>query len=190
VSLTADALSGSRVVAALAFPPALMAGGWWPLGLVAIAMATDLTDGRVARRTGRVTGHGAALDSGADIAFVLGGTATGAWVGRLPWVIPASIAASAGAYAIASLRRSAERGVPELAWSRLGHAAGVLNYAVVALLAATVAPAPLVPDGVLTLAGGAAIALNLAAALARPVLRRARGLRAAGRAARSGCSSA
>ena len=167
MSIAADTLSMVRLVAAAALPAAIVRGGATPIALVMLAAATDFTDGRVARYARAPTRHGALLDNVADVAFVLGGTATAAVLGLLPWAVPAAIALSVGVYAIASARLSADAGAPCLARSRSGHAAGVLNYLVVAVVAAAVAlPGPgwKLP---LALAAGAAVAANLAAVAER-----------------------
>ena len=78
MSRAADALGVARLAAAAAFPPALARaadrpdGGSTPLLLFLVAAATDFFDGRVARRSGEASRHGAMLDIGADVAFVLG----------------------------------------------------------------------------------------------------------------------
>jgi phosphatidylglycerophosphate synthase len=186
VALAADALSGTRLVAALAFPRALTAGGWLPLGLVTAAIMTDVGDGRLARRLGAATRHGAVLDNVADVVFVLGGTAAAATAGRLAWAVPVAIAVSVGAYAAATAARSAAVGRPELARSSLGHTAGVINYAVVAVVAGSVAWPASIWGAVLRLASVASVTLNLAAAAAHALgsIRRAHAPRAEGTRAR------
>jgi phosphatidylglycerophosphate synthase len=167
VSLAADTLSMVRLAAAAVLPATMVHGGATPVALVVLAAATDFTDGRVARSAGTPTRHGALLDNVADVAFVLGGTATAVVLGLLPWAVPAAIALSVGAYAIASARLSADTGAPCLARSRSGHVAGVVNYLVVALVAAAIAlPGP-AWKLLLAVAAAAGVAANLAAVAER-----------------------
>ena len=169
----ADVLSTFRLVAAPVFAIALGWGGWTALGIFAAAAATDFMDGRVARRAGRASARGAVLDNVGDVVFVLAGTIQAARLELLAPIVPISIAVSVGAYAIASFRRAA------LARSRLGHAAGIANWAACGLAAGAVATAW---DGWPSLLDGASVAtatLNVAAVAARlpgfrPTLPRAR----------------
>jgi phosphatidylglycerophosphate synthase len=173
----ADALGVARLLAAAAFPGALVAAlagdgrRLVPLGLFVVAAATDFFDGIVARRTGGPTAHGAVLDNVADIAFVLAGTATAAAFGLVPAAVPAAIVVSVAAYALASLRRSRRGPSVALARSRVGHAAGVLNYALLGLVAIALA-VPARWEGVLRVASLVTVAVNLAAVLGRLRLRR------------------
>jgi phosphatidylglycerophosphate synthase len=182
----ADALGILRLGAALALPgalaSALQGSRWWvPPALFLAAAASDFFDGALARRGRGATRHGAVLDNVADVAFVLAGTGAGAALGLVSWLAPLAIVVSFGAYAVASLERTAR------ARSELGHAGGVLNYA----LAGVVAGAAAFPGSgwrpVLRLASALVIAVNLAAVLERAApwaVRPARGPRDAGRAAR------
>jgi phosphatidylglycerophosphate synthase len=175
VARAADALGAARLAAAALLPGALAQGlaghrdRRLPLLLFALAAATDFLDGVVARRS-RPTAHGAVLDNVADIAFVLAGTGTGAALGLLVPAVPLAIGVAFAAYALASLGRAA--GGP--ARSTLGHAAGVCNYGVTGLLAASVAIPSARWAAVLHVAGLAAVAVNLAAVLDRLVPRAAR----------------
>jgi len=167
VSVAADALSIARGAAALALPWTLTHGSWEPLALVVAAAAADFSDGRLARRAGTATAHGAVLDNVADVTFVLAGTITGAALGRVPRMVPAAIAVAVAAYVIASVRRSADHAAPRLARSRLGHAAGVSNYAIVMLIAGSVALPGAIWDIVLPASSLVVVVINLAAVGAR-----------------------
>lgn len=164
----ADALSAGRLLLAVAMPWLLERGGLLPLAAWCFAAASDWIDGPLARRAGTASLRGAVLDTVADVAFVLGGLATAAAIGLVPWIVPASIGASAGAYAVASRRApAAGRG---LARSRLGHWGGVLNYACLGVVAGAVAwpgtawALPLAAASLCTAAVNlAAVALRLAA---------------------------
>lgn len=165
--VTADALGVVRLLAAVLFPGALAEGGWLPLVLFGVAAATDFFDGMVARRGRGPTAHGAVLDNVADIAFVMAANGTAAVLRLVPWAVPLAIAASFGVYVLASATRSATHGTVRMARSSVGHAAGVVNYA----LAGLVAGAAALPwDGWrLVLAAGSAvvIAVNLTAVMQR-----------------------
>jgi phosphatidylglycerophosphate synthase len=168
----ANALSGARLVLAAALPYLLVHGGWPPLLVWTVASLSDYFDGPLARRRGTSSPGGAILDNVADIAFVLAGLATAAALALISWVVPLSIALSAGAYAAASVRHRTGGGAPPLARSRLGHWAGVANYACLGAVAGAVTwPRPQwIP--VLAAAGAATAGLNLAAVLTRLVSRR------------------
>ena len=171
----ADVLSGMRLLLAAAMPWLLPRGGVWPLVVWSLAAASDYVDGPIARRRGATSLRGAVLDNVADVAFVLVGLGTAAALGLIPWVVPASIGLSAGAYAAASLRRSPSG--TRLARSHLGHWAGVLNYACLGLVAGAVAWPSAAWPAVLTVASTVTAAANLAAV----ALRLAPGTRAASR---------
>jgi len=188
----ADALGILRLLAAAGLPGALggaLAGRrWWlPIVLFTVAAASDFLDGMVARRGRGATRHGAILDNVADIAFVLAGTGAGAALGLVPRAAPAAIAAAFAAYAAASIDRSARQGSWSVARSHLGHAAGVLNYALTGLVAGAAAFPGRAWGPALQLGSALIIAVNLGAVLERGAswaLRPARGPRGAGREAR------
>jgi phosphatidylglycerophosphate synthase len=129
----ANLLSASRIVLAMAWLFAFETGktGAVMLGSIAIAGAiSDLLDGRIARRMGIVGAVGRWLDSLADIIFVLTALSCEAWVGVIPFYIPLLIALSFSQYAIDSMLLS---GAPIK--SRLGHFGGIINFALVIVLA-------------------------------------------------------
>ena len=195
MSRAADALSLTRVAAAVALPVALASsidrpgGAWLPLGLWGVGVATDLLDGPVARRLGGATRHGALLDNAADVTFVLGAAATGAAIGLLAWRVPIAIATAFGAYALAS---AAGHGEAARAYTPIGHAAGVCNYLLAGLLAAVVARPGPGWGPVLDAAGLVVLTVNGAAAAVQAggALSRARARPGAGRRGRSRRSSA
>lgn len=164
----ADALSALRLLLAAVMPWLLTQGGPLPLAAWCLAAVSDYADGPLARRGGTASVRGAVLDNVADIAFVLGGLVTAAALGLVPWIVPASIALSAGAYALASRRTQPSGG--GLARSRLGHWGGVLNYVCLGVAAGTVGwphpdwAAPLTAVGLLTAGVNlAAVTLRLTA---------------------------
>jgi phosphatidylglycerophosphate synthase len=106
--------------------------------------ASDLLDGRIARRTHSASQFGRWLDSTADIVFVLAALSCEAYGGAIPAYIPALVAASFAQYALDSVLI---RGAAVPVKSRLGHWAGILNYIIVLLLAS--APPPQFPGTLL-----------------------------------------
>ena len=166
--VAADALGVVRLAAAVVLPGTLgrAAQGearWMPALLFGAAAATDFFDGVVARRGRGATRHGAVLDNLADVAFVLAGTATGARLGFVAPVVPLAIGGAFAAYAVASLRGRV------MARSAVGHAAGVLNYALVGLLTGAVAMPGRAWETVLAVASWLVAGVNAAAVLQRIV---------------------
>ncbi|MFM8411862.1 MAG: CDP-alcohol phosphatidyltransferase family protein [Alphaproteobacteria bacterium] len=154
-------LSASRLALAPCFAAAVVALGragdraagplaLVPLAIAVVAAATDWIDGRLARKLGVVSSRGAGLDVAGDAAFVLCGLSALAATGAIVVALPAAAALALAAFALA--RRSgapatreeaasARRGPARSPADALGHAAGVLNYAIVIAGAAL----PLVP---------------------------------------------
>src|ERR1700757_4588915 len=131
----ANLLSASRFVLAAMWLAAYVHGDRRPevLGPIALAAAlSDFVDGRVARQTHSAAQLGRWLDSVADIAFVLTALACEAQAGAIPAYIPVLIAVSFAQYAIDSIVIS---GSSTPVRSRLGHWGGVVNFALVILLA-------------------------------------------------------
>ncbi|MGD9763869.1 MAG: CDP-alcohol phosphatidyltransferase family protein [Candidatus Binatia bacterium] len=133
----ADSITLLRL--ALAVPFALAAwhaahgGAAWPAALLYAGIAlSDFLDGRLARRFGVVSPRGQALDHCTDLAFILLALATYVALGRVPWWVPAAIAASFTAYRLDSL--SCGTAPAPLIGSRIGHVGGVANYGVVGML--------------------------------------------------------
>jgi phosphatidylglycerophosphate synthase len=113
------------------------------LGPIALAAAvSDFADGRIARRMGHATGVGRWLDALADIVFILTALSSEVLAGAVPVYIPVLIACSFAQYSIDSVAIS---GSSTPVKSRLGHWGGVINFALVLVLAWT--PPPLLPAG-------------------------------------------
>lgn len=126
----ANALTLLRLVAAPGVVLAILAGQARAAALlVALAVATDLADGRVARRFGEATRLGGLLDHAVDATFVTAGSAALAWLGVLPAVLPPLIALAFLQYAL----DSSLLGAGALRTSALGRWNGIAYYAVVAL---------------------------------------------------------
>lgn len=95
--------------------------------LILTAVASDVADGRIARRMQAESSLGRWLDHCADIVFLLAGFGALASQGRAPAFVPLAIAGAFGFYVVDSLRRSETR---TLIGSRLGHLSGIFNYAI------------------------------------------------------------
>ena len=78
----ADALTALRIPMAIAF--VLVQDAWWRAAIVVMAAATDLLDGRIARRYGG-SRFGAVLDPVADKLFMACAFGVVAVSGRLEW---------------------------------------------------------------------------------------------------------
>ncbi|MCW5890643.1 MAG: CDP-alcohol phosphatidyltransferase family protein [bacterium] len=162
----ADALTGVRLLLGLLLPALILEGGVLPLCAWGAAALTDYVDGPMARRR-PPTRHGPMLDTAADVLVVLGGLAAAAARGLVSWIVPLAIVVSVTAYVVASWRLSAGGPAPRLARSRIGHWAGVVNYACLGLACGALA----LPWGgwpaLLGLVGAVTAAWNLAAVAAR-----------------------
>ena len=156
-----------RFALAGVFACALGGGGWTPVAVFALAAASDWVDGPLARRAGGSTTYGVLLDSGADIAFVLVALTAGVVAGSLSWIVPAAIACAATPYLVATVRKSHAIGRPARAFSAIGHAAGICNYALVGFLAGSVALPGSVWEHVLVPGSAVVVALNLGAVALR-----------------------
>ncbi len=137
---SANLLTGVRVL----LTPVFIAAGWRAdasalCGVSAAATfviiaASDVWDGRLARRYGSASPSGRMFDHIADIAFILGALSMYALQAAIPWWVPAAIAASFAFYVIDSWSLSGA-GAATLIGSRIGHLAGICNYALVGVLA-------------------------------------------------------
>ncbi len=116
------------------------------LGMVAVIIfaviaATDVVDGRVARRWHSDSNAGRAFDHFADIGFLVFALTAYVGLGLAPWWVPAAVGGSFGFYVIDS-RRVTRHPSPithgptylPLIGSRLGHVGGVCNYVLVGVL--------------------------------------------------------
>lgn len=84
-----NVLSLSRLPLAAGVAWALLADrAWIGLTLFALAVLTDVLDGRLARARGQATRLGTLLDHGADASFVTAVTTAAAVLGLLPGLLP------------------------------------------------------------------------------------------------------
>jgi phosphatidylglycerophosphate synthase len=143
--------------------------GWTAAVLFCLIAASDVVDGRVARRLGTTSARGRVFDHGADIGFVLAALGAYAWRGAITWLAPIGVAISFVAYAIESARGSSKPQVaaPSIA-NRLGHLGGISNYVVVGVLVGNeTVGLQLLPPAIIQLLGAAVVAYSGAAIVAR-----------------------
>jgi phosphatidylglycerophosphate synthase len=121
----ANALTALRLAAAPALACALLAGAYAAAGaLFGLAVATDLLDGRIARRFGEASPLGGLLDHSADALFVVAGLGALAWRGVLPAPLPWLVAAAFLQYVVDSRALAGRR----LRGSSLGKWNGVAYF--------------------------------------------------------------
>lgn len=126
----ANALTSLRLVAAPALVAAIHAeAAWAATAVFALAVASDVADGVVARRFGEQSGLGRLIDHAADAVFVTAGAATLAHARILPALLPTLIAISFLQYALDA--RVAKSSGPRP--SRLGRWNGIAYYVIVAI---------------------------------------------------------
>jgi cardiolipin synthase len=101
------------------------AGALWCALLLAVAIVTDLLDGRVARARGTASPLGRALDHGADFLFVVTGLAAAALRGAIPGILPVLVALAFAQYVADSLLVHGQR---QLRMNGLGRANGILYF--------------------------------------------------------------
>ena len=90
-----NVLSLSRVFLAVPCAWGLVTGHWVMAGLVfATAVATDLADGQIARKTGTTSALGGLFDHASDATFVTIQLAALAWLGTTPWALVLLVPAS------------------------------------------------------------------------------------------------
>jgi phosphatidylglycerophosphate synthase len=125
----ADALTGLRLALALPFAWALrgedLAAALWAGLILAVAIATDVLDGRLARRAGTVSRYGRAFDHTADVLFVTAGLVALASRGVVPWLLPVLVALAFAQYVVDSYVLHREH---DLRMSALGRWNGILYF--------------------------------------------------------------
>lgn len=105
----------------------------WVLALiVVVAIASDLADGRVARRTGSASPGGMLFDHTTDCLFVTAGLAGAAMAGVLPVVLPVLVPVAFSQYVLDSYFLHRQR---QLRMSALGRWNGVFYFAPLVMIA-------------------------------------------------------
>jgi len=136
----ANALTAARVLLSPLFVWAVLNAGerrlWGVLavGVFAVVAASDVWDGRLARRWGGDSRSGRLFDHFADIGFLLSALIAYVHVGIIAWWVPAVIAASFAFYVVDSRWRTVA-GPLSLVGSHIGHVGGICNYVLVGVLA-------------------------------------------------------
>src|SRR5574341_314412 len=125
----ANALTAARLVLVLPFALVMVPSDARHAVLagltLALAIATDLLDGALARRRGTASAAGRVFDHAADCVFVTTGLGAAALRGAVPWLLPLLVAAAFVQYVLDSYwvhRGGALRG------SRLGRWNGILYF--------------------------------------------------------------
>jgi len=125
----ANALTAVRLLLIVPFALLMARGGTRYAALAAlmfaIAVATDLVDGPLARRRGTASAAGGTFDHTADFLFVASGLAAGASRGAFPWLLPALVTIAFAQYVIDSYWLHRGR---TLRTSRLGRYNGILYF--------------------------------------------------------------
>ena len=126
----ANTLTTLRLLLIVPFALLMARGDAGPAALaavvLAVAIATDLLDGPVARSRGTASAAGALLDHTADCLFVAAGLAACAARGVVPWILPALVVAAFAQYVADSYWLHPGR---ILRTSRLGRWNGILYFA-------------------------------------------------------------
>ena len=125
-STRANAITLLRLVAAPLLVLAIVSGATaCAAAIFALAVATDLADGWVARRYREASPLGGLVDHGVDALFVTAGCAALAFRGELPPALPVAIAFAFGQYVFDS------RPGPRLRGSSLGRWNGIAYFVAV-----------------------------------------------------------
>jgi phosphatidylglycerophosphate synthase len=146
----AHLLTGLRLVVVL--PSALAFAGWafvdwfFPATFVALAIATDYYDGKVARARGTASAAGQLFDHSTDFLFVTGGLAGASTVGAVPLVLPLLIVVAFAQYVLDSYFLYRQK---KLRMSRLGRWNGILYFAPLVVLAVARIPVLSAVEGLL-----------------------------------------
>lgn len=142
----ANALTLLRLLAAPALCYALLSeAALLALGIFALATATDLVDGPLARRSRTVHPLGALFDHGADAVFVVTGLAALAFRGEItPW-LPPVIALAFVQYAAGFRFRAHPDAQPSLRAGLLGRWNGIAYFVLLGAPLVRDVLAPLVP---------------------------------------------
>ena len=125
-------------VAASLARPTLLTPGLVALTL-AVAIATDVLDGRIARRTGSASPRGMLFDHTTDCLFVTGGLTGAALAGSITPILPALIPFAFAQYVVDSYVWSRRR---QLRASFLGRWNGIFYFVPIVLIAIARLPVP------------------------------------------------
>lgn len=135
-ALTAIRLALAVPIAAALYRPDVLAPGVVAL-LLGLALASDVLDGPIARRTGTASARGMLFDHTTDCFFVTASLTGAALAGSLTPILPLLIPLAFGQYVIDSYVWSRQR---RLRASFLGRWNGILYFVPIVLIAAAQLP--------------------------------------------------
>lgn len=134
--MAAHLLTAARLAAvlpaAIGFARPDLLNAWALAGLVALAIITDLADGKVARHQGTASPGGMLFDHATDFLFVTACLTGAALAGLVPVALPALIAVAFSHYVFDSYVILRQK---QLRMSRIGRWNGVLYFAPLVVLA-------------------------------------------------------
>lgn len=140
----AHAITALRLLAVLpaawAFSRADQVSAWVLALIVVVAIASDLLDGRVARRTGSASPRGMLFDHTTDCLFVTAGLAGASMAGLLPVALPVLVPIAFSQYVFDSYVLHRQR---QLRMSTLGRWNGVFYFAPLVMIAIAALHLPL-----------------------------------------------
>jgi CDP-diacylglycerol--glycerol-3-phosphate 3-phosphatidyltransferase len=126
----ADAVSLSRVVLLVPLVRLMVLGSPWAMVVLSLIVASDLADGRIARRLGTAGSRGALIDASCDVLVVMS-AAIAAGLSDARYAALAAVMAMAflsyGAFSLL---------IGRFAYTRLGRYDGVVSYGVIAVTGA------------------------------------------------------
>ena len=164
----ANALTALRLLAvapaAWAFAHAGTVPAWQLAVLVIVAIASDLLDGRVARRLGTASPGGMLFDHSTDCLFVTSGLAGAATAGLLPVALPILVPIAFSQYVLDSYFLHRQR---QLRMSSLGRWNGIFYFAPLVMIAIAALGLPLLSElaRVLVYPCGALLAVSTVASI-------------------------
>ena len=118
--------------AAWAFSLGDSVSAWLPIMLVAVAIASDVLDGIVARRTAAASPSGLLFDHTTDCLFVTSGLAGASMANLVPMVLPVLVPIAFAQYVLDSYFLHRQR---QLRMSYLGRWNGILYFAPLVMIA-------------------------------------------------------
>ncbi len=131
------------VPAAWAFSRTGSIPAWVLALLVAVAIASDLIDGKVARRTGSASARGMLFDHTTDCLFVTAGLAGAATARLIPMILPVLVPFAFAQYVLDSYLLHRQR---QLRMSSLGRWNGIFYFAPLVMIAIAALGLPLLSE--------------------------------------------
>ena len=129
--------------AAWAYSRAGSVPAWLLALLVTVAIASDVMDGKVARRRGTASPRGMLFDHTTDFLFVTSGLAGASVAGLVPLILPVLIVVAFSQYVLDSYFLHRQR---QLRMSSLGRWNGILYFAPLVMIAIAALRLPLLSE--------------------------------------------